>query len=208
MTTITQMTAITSPPIELTKLLLVHGLADVSNNHLVEKLKSIDGTTLETSQGIENLVAKVSHLKPDVLFLYVQSLHDTLLDELSQVQKECSLPVIVVAQEYDKNLIDTVVSVGISSYLTDAVSQERLPVILELSIARFNQTQGLIDELNDTKEKLSDRKIIERAKGILMQQKQFSEEEAYTQMRKSAMNNGQPMVELAKRIISVFEMLE
>ena len=95
-----------------------------------------------------------------------------------------------------------------SSYVVDDAQVHRLPVIIDLAIARFEKMNGISAELEQTKEKLSERKIIERAKGIIMQQKNLTEDEAYVQMRKSAMNKGQSIAELSRHIISVFDLLD
>jgi len=208
MNTIRKIDSTIEPSGSLLKLLLVDCLLDENHDELVNKLKSLESSIVETCSGIDNLVTKVTTLQPDVLVLSVQSLQEKALIELTQLHEECPLPVIVIAKEYAPKLVETVIPAGISSYLIDEVSAERLMVILELSVARFKQEQHLICELKETKERLSERKLIERAKGIIMQQKNLSEEQAYSQMRKSAMNQGQSMASLSKHVISVFEMLE
>lgn len=197
-----------APDENLTKVLLLNDQLGSDNCQLISILESIDSISSEQSEGISDIFVKVSTLQPDVLILAVQSLAKDVIKQLAKLHEQSPLPVIVVAKEYARNVVETVVSAGVSSYLVDEVSAERLTVIIDLSIARFNMEQGLLNELQVTKERLSDRKLIERAKGIIMKQKHLTEEEAYAQMRKSAMNQGQSMADLAKRVISVFEMLD
>ena len=199
----------TLPTTEIRKLLLVDGLPESQSAGLINKLTSLESSALEISHGVEELFAKVSAIQPDVLILSVEMLDQAILNQLTKLHEACPLPVIVVAQQYAKSVLETVVSAGVSSYLVNVeeISLERLSIIIDLSDARFKQEQSLICELQVTKEKLSERKLIERAKGIIMKQKHLSEEEAYSQMRKSAMDQGQSMADLAKRIISVFDML-
>lgn len=208
MNTVTQLETSVGQEPALRKLLLIDDLPNGNSADLIDKLQALQYSALEVSKGINELLAKVTSLSPDVLILSVENLDKTTLDQLVEIHQTCPLPVIVVANKYSRGDVETVVFAGVSSYLVDQVSVDRLTVIIDLSIARFKQEQTLISELQVTKEKLSDRKLIERAKGIIMKQKHLSEEEAYAQMRKSAMNQGQSMSDLAKRIISVFEMLE
>jgi len=195
---------------DVRKLLLVDSLPEGESAGLINKLESLESSALEISRGTDNLFTKVSALQPDVLVLSTVALDKSILEQLTKVHEKTPLAVIVVAEQYARSVVETVVSAGVSSYLVnvDEISLERLSIIIDLSVARFKQEQSLICELQVTKEKLSERKLIERAKGIIMKQKHLSEEEAYSQMRKSAMNQGQSMADLANRIISVFDMLE
>lgn len=194
---------------DVRKLLLVDSLPEGKSAGLINKLESLESSALEISRGTDNLFTKVSALQPDVLVLSTVALDKSILEQLTKVHEKTPLAVIVVAEQYARSVVETVVSAGVSSYLVnvDEVSPERLSIIIDLSVARLKQEQSLICELQVTKEKLSERKLIERAKGIIMKQKHLSEEEAYSQMRKSAMDQGQSMADLAKRIISVFDML-
>jgi len=188
-----------------TKVLLLSN--QLGSDHLVSALNEIETITIERLGDVENILTSVSMFSPDVLILAVQFLNRSIINQLTKLHQKSPLPVIVAAQESAPNVVETVVSAGVSSYLVDKVSAKRLSIIIDLSIARFNMEQNLLSELQVTKEKLSDRKLIERAKGIIMQQKHLTEEDAYNQMRKSAMDQGQSMADLAKRVISVFEML-
>ncbi|MBX2848748.1 MAG: ANTAR domain-containing protein [Acidiferrobacterales bacterium] len=195
---------------DLRKLLLVDCLTGSESAGLIKKLSGLESSALEVSKGVDDLYSKVSTIRPDVLVLSVELLDKLTLEQLTKLHESSPLPVIVVAHQYSKSVVETVVSAGVSSYLVNVeeISSERLGIIIDLSLERLKQEQSLICELQATKEKLSERKLIERAKGIIMKQKHLSEEEAYSQMRKSAMNQGQSMADLAKRIISVFDMLE
>jgi len=145
--------------------------------------------------------------KPDALVLSVDFLDAAMLDQLIKVNEKCPLPVSVFAKQSSQEILKTAICAGVDSYVVDDVQAHRLQTIIELSMVRYEQFHILSEELEQTKEKLTERKLIERAKGIIMQQKHLTEDEAYVQMRKSAMNQGQSMAELSRRVISVFEML-
>jgi response regulator NasT len=100
------------------------------------------------------------------------------------------------------------IGAGVSVYITQGLQPQLVTSIVEVTIARFREFQALRNELEKTKNALADRKYLEKAKGLLMQQKQCSEEEAYSAMRKMAMDKGQRIVCIAKNIIEIVDMLD
>ena len=190
------------------KILLVETAEAQSDNQLRIKLESQNANLVDAFDSSDDLVSKVELLKPDVLLLSVDFLDAATLEQLISVHNSCPLPVAVFAKKHAPEILKTVINAGISSYVVDDAQVHRLPVIIDLAIARFEKMNSISAELEQTKEKLSERKIIERAKGIIMQQKNLTEDEAYVQMRKSAMNKGQSIAELSRHIISVFDLLD
>jgi len=190
------------------KILLVETVSAQSDNQLHSKLSSQDVELVDVLEVTSGLVEKVSKSEFDVLVLSVDFLDAETLDQLIKIKETCPVAVTVFAKQHAPEVLKMVMNAGVSSYVVDDVQAHRLPVIIDLAIARFEQMNSLSTELEQTKEKLNERKIIERAKGIIMQQKNLTEDEAYVQMRKSAMNQGQSMAELARRVISVFDILE
>ncbi len=142
--------------------------------------------------------------QPDVLVLVVERLERGILTELAQLYRRNPLAVLVFAQSHAPEALKTAVASGVCSYVVDDVRADRLPVIIDLAVERFEQSRHINSELEITKQKLNNRKLIEKAKGILMQKKQVSEEIAYAQMRRSAMNQGITIAELSKRITQLF----
>jgi response regulator NasT len=104
-------------------------------------------------------------------------------------------------------VIHAAVEAGVSSYIVDGLSQERLRPILEVAIKRFQSEQALRRQLNETQEKLSERKWIERAKGLLMKQKHLSEEEAYQTLRKTAMDKNMRIIDVAKQLVTASKLI-
>ncbi len=204
---ITNTSCISASGLVKRKAVLVDTLINQPAGSLLKKLSQQDIELLRVVNGAEGLTSIIEKSQPDVLILSVDFLDAVTLEQLISVNKKHPLPVVVFARQHAPEVMKTVVDAGVSSYVVDDVQAHRIPVIIDLAVVRFAKIQNLNNELQQTKEKLSERKIIERAKGIIMQQKHLSEEEAYSQMRKSAMNQGQSMGSLAKRIIDVFEML-
>src|SRR6185436_10464569 len=99
------------------------------------------------------------------------------------------------------------VQAGVTSYIVDGMSPERLSPIVEVAIARFEAYQALQNELNAAKLKLSERKLVERAKGILMKSRNLPEDQAYRALRKLAMDKNQKLGDVARQVIEVSELL-
>lgn len=173
-----------------------------------EKLYSNGITVSENLDTLDGVVERLSALNPDVLVLSVPFLDRGTLESLKLISCTLPTPVLLVAQQHAPESFETIVGAGISSYIVDDISAHRLPLVLELAIERFQQMRSLYQELDATKERLSERKLIEKAKGILMQQKNLSESDAYAQMRSLAMNQGKSMKDLSAQIISVVELFE
>jgi response regulator NasT len=107
----------------------------------------------------------------------------------------------------DSALIEAAVQAGVSAYVVDGMQPHRLRPIIEVAIARFREFQALRDELQQTRNKLAERREIEKAKGILMKQKGMAEEEAYQALRKLAMDQGLKIGEVARQLISIAKLL-
>lgn len=162
---------------------------------------SVQQTLTET----HGLLARVTALKPQVLIIEIEVPDEAILSELTRIHQAHPLPVVLFSNAYSPGMCESVIAAGVSSYIVDSVRQDRLSAAIDLAIARFAQVQALYRELALTRVKLEERKLIERAKGIIMKQKRFSESEAYTQLRQSAMNQGLTIAELARRVIAVFD---
>ena len=104
-------------------------------------------------------------------------------------------------------LIEAAVQGGVSAYVVDGMQPHRLRPIIEVAIARFREFQALRDELQQTRNKLAERREIEKAKGILMKQKGMAEEDAYQALRKLAMDQGLKIGEVARQLISIAKLL-
>ena len=111
------------------------------------------------------------------------------------------------AEDAASDTIGAAVRAGVSAYVVDGLQPQRVRPIIEVAIARFREFQALRRELEETRNKLAERKVIEKAKGLLMQQKGYSEEEAYQALRKLAMDRNQRLAEVARNVIAVLELL-
>jgi response regulator NasT len=124
-----------------------------------------------------------------------------------QVSRVVKRPIAMFVDQSDTASIQASVDAGVSAYIVDGLKKERMKHILDLCISRFNAFSRLQGELDRAKNALEERKVIDRAKGILMKAKQLTEEQAYALMRKTAMNENKKIVEIAQSIITAAELL-
>jgi two-component system, response regulator / RNA-binding antiterminator len=155
-----------------------------------------------------NLLARVYAIDPDVILIDLENPSRDVLEQMFQVSRVVKRPVAMFVDQSDAASIQAAIDAGVSAYIVDGLKKERIKNILDMSIMRFNAFSRLEGELEQTKSALEDRKVIDRAKGILMKMKNLSEEEAYTLMRKTAMNEKKKIAEIAQSIITAAEMLK
>lgn len=155
-----------------------------------------------------NLLARVYAVEPDVIIIDLENPSRDVLEQMFQVSRVVKRPVAMFVDQSDAASIQASVDAGVSAYIVGGLTKERVKSILDLCISRFNAFSRLQDELEQAKSALSDRKIIDRAKGILMKVKNLSEEEAYSLMRSTAMREKKKIVDIAQSIITAAEMLK
>src|SRR5262245_7930986 len=125
-----------------------------------------------------------------------------------QVSRVVKRPVAMFVDQSDSTMIQASVDAGVSAYIVDGLKKERIKSILDLCISRFNAFSRLQTELEQTKNALEDRKVIDRAKGILMNRKNMTEAQAYDLLRRTAMNENKKIAEIAQSVITASEMFK
>jgi response regulator NasT len=149
----------------------------------------------------------VEELRPDVIILDTESPDRETLDHLCLISRDRPCPVVVFTDDGDRAKIQESILAGVSAYVVDGLSSERVAPIVEVAIARFNACQAMRNNLEKAENQLAQRKDIERAKGMLMRQRGWSEEEAFQAMRKMAMDKGIRLAEVARHLVEVAELL-
>ena len=172
---------------------------------LLKKLNQQAMDPVLVTNDLESLVDSINKVEATILVFSLDIADEELVQCLSDVQKASPLPIVLFAKRHADNLLQSLISSGVNSYIVDDIAAQRLPVIINLTETRFFQEQQVRGELNEVRAKLDERKVIEKAKGLIMAQKRISEDQAYTELRKSAMNQCRPIADLAKSVISVFE---
>lgn len=149
----------------------------------------------------------VESLRPDAVIYVSDEIDRLLLRQMSAVSNKQPVPMVVFTRDSTAESIDAAVKAGATAYVVDCNDPDRLSSLLGVAKARFEEQKRLKDELLHTKNALSDRKNVEKAKGIIMKTKSLSEDQAYKAMRKLAMNHNKRIGEIAEQIISASEVL-
>lgn len=154
-----------------------------------------------------HLLKRLVDLNPDVVIIDLASPSRDTLDAMLQVSRVVERPVAMFVDQSDTAMIEAAVDAGVSAYIVDGLKKERVKPIVDMAISRFNAFARLQAELKAAKSELADRKVIEKAKGILMKQKGLNEAEAYALMRTKAMKDSIKLVDLAKSIVTAADLL-
>lgn len=152
-----------------------------------------------------NLLTQVVEHQPDIIIIDMNAPGRDTLEQLREISRDQPKPVIMFSDKRDGDFIRQSVQAGVSAYVVDGLSHERVMPIVEVAIARFREFQALRRELEETRTQLADRKVVDKAKGILMRKKGMSEEDAYQFLRKTAMSRNTRLVGVARILISLEE---
>lgn len=185
-------------------------LIDANNGRLSllnRALQEYDCQVIAKLEDTLKLQDNLSRHQPDILVVGYDRADLSSLQDIAQALKKSPLPVVVFAEQETPQAITFAIKAGVSAFVVDDIQPHRLKSILQVSIARFNEQQRLQNELTKAKNQLADRKIVEKAKGLLMQSQTLSEEFAYKRMRNTAMDKGISITQVASNIIDVFELL-
>jgi two-component system, response regulator / RNA-binding antiterminator len=174
---------------------------------LNEGLKAAGYDVVEVAMCASALLDRVATLQPDVIIIDSDSPTRDTLEQLSFVNARQPRPIVLFTEDRGNATIQAALKAGVSAYIVAGMQPDRLQPILDVAVARFEQDRELRAELRDTQAKLAERKLIERAKGIVMKQKNVGEEEAYRVMRKLAMDRSRKLLEIAQQIIDVSELM-
>lgn len=156
----------------------------------------------------DNLAHQVRLHQPDVIIVDLESPDRDTLEHMHSISRDQPRPIVMFAEDQERESIHKAIKAGVSAYIVDGLSPGRVKPLMEVAIARFREYQALRDELTKTKITLEERKIIDRAKGLLMKRQGIDEEAAYQALRKIAMDRSQKLGEVARNVISVMELLE
>lgn len=149
----------------------------------------------------------VKTFQPDALIFVSDEIDRMLLRQMRTVSEKKPTPMLIFTRDSQPESIDAAMKAGASAYVVDCNDPERLGSLLDVARARFSEHQRMRKELLQTKNALTERKTVERAKGIIMKNKSLSEDQAYNAIRKLAMNHNKRIGEIAEQIISAAEVL-
>ena len=157
---------------------------------------------------LTDLVRKIEEIQPDVIFVDVDSHDRDTLENMRSVSAVMPRPIVMFVEESAASLAEEALRAGVSAYIVDGLSAKRVKPILDVAILRFKVFQKMKEELDKAKSDLASRKVVERAKGLLMEQRKLSEEDAYKLLRNTAMKEGKSILEIADSLISISRLLK
>jgi len=157
---------------------------------------------------MQNLLKRIVDAAPDVIFIDLENPNRDVLEQMFQVSRVVQRPIAMFVDKSDAGMTEAAVVAGVSAYVVDGLKKERIKSILELTISRFKAFNQLRDELDRTKQALEERKLVDRAKGILMKQRNINEQDAYALMRKAAMNENLKLSDVAQSIITAAKLFK
>src|SRR5207249_7659817 len=175
---------------------------------LEEGLREAGFTGVVHISEMQSLLARIYALDPDVILIDLENPSRDVLEQMFQVSRAVKRPIAMFVDQSDKASTEAAVDAGVSAYIVGGLQKERIKNILDLCISRFNSFARLREELERTRTALEERKVIDRAKGILMKAKSLSEEAAYTLLRKTAMNENKKIAEVAQSVVTAAELLK
>jgi response regulator NasT len=153
------------------------------------------------------LPERIAQLQPDMIIVDAESDARDVLEHIVIATRDERRPIVMFTESEDTETMEAAMEAGVSAYIVAGLHSERIKPVLQVALARFKREQKLLDELSDTKSKLAERKVIERAKGLLMQRQGFTEDQAYQKLRTMAMSKNLKLSEVAQRILDVEDLL-
>lgn len=175
---------------------------------LEEGLREAGCADVIAVRDMQNLLRRILDADPDVIFIDLANPDREVLEQMFEVSRSVRRPIAIFVDRSDTDMIAAAVDAGVGAYIVDGLKKERVKTVLELAVSRFHAFNRIRDELEHAKQALEERKSIERAKGILMKERSLSEEEAYSLLRKAAMNENRRVVEVAQSLLTAARLLK
>ncbi len=187
---------------------------DVQARELAERSRQLRIGLLENGYNIVAVLPadtfldeRLAQLQPDMIIVDAESEARDSLEHVVMATRDARRPIVLFTNDNDTSHVRDAVAAGVSAYVVAGLSPDRIRPILDVAMARFEHEQGLRRELANAKTELHDRKVIDRAKGLLMQRQGLSEQIAYEKLRKAAMDKGLRLGELAQRMLDAADLL-
>ncbi|MCG8381895.1 MAG: ANTAR domain-containing protein [Gammaproteobacteria bacterium] len=150
----------------------------------------------------------IHNSKPKMVIVGVNVIDDSLLKNIETITQQDPLPVIILAERHAPELIQRAVRAGVSAHIVGGFQPQQLQPIIDIAQAQFSESRERHKELTTAQKKLAERKLIERAKGMLMAKKSIDEAQAYQHLRKMAMDKGMTLATASKNTIDILNLLE
>jgi two-component system, response regulator / RNA-binding antiterminator len=156
---------------------------------------------------IHGVARQIEFIRPDVIVIDLQNPNRDMLESMFQLSRSVKRPIAMFVDRSDLSTIERAVEAGVSAYVVDGLRQERVKSILDMAITRFNAFSNMQRELEEARSELEGRRLVDRAKAILMKSRGLTEDEAYKLLRKTAMNQNRKIGEIAQSLITAAGLL-
>ena len=189
------------------KILVVES-SEVRAREIIDALKDggwSDVLVIATSTALERTLKQHN---PDIVLIDLANPDRDTLEHLSLVSNARNRPVAMFVDHSDEVMTQAAIAAGLSAYVVNGLQKDRIKPVLETAIARFRMVAKMQSELDAAKQALTDRKTIDRAKGLLMRARKISEDDAYGLMRKTAMDQGRKVIDVALALVTAAELLQ
>jgi two-component system, response regulator / RNA-binding antiterminator len=182
--------------------------------HVAERSRTLRIGLLENGYNIVAVLPvdvflpeRLSQIQPDMIIVDAQSQARDTLEHVVMATRDARRPIVLFTEDEDTSHVRAAIAAGVTAYVVAGLAPERVKPVLDVALARFEHEESLRRELADARTQLSDRKVIERAKGILMQRQGLVESAAFERLRKTAMDKGLKLADVAQRIVDVADLL-
>ena len=156
---------------------------------------------------VGGIARRIAEIEPDVIVIDLENPNRDMLENMFQLSRAVKRPIAMFVDRSDTASIEAAVDAGVSAYIIDGLRKERVKPILQMAISRFNAFSRMARELEEARGELEGRKLIDRAKGILMKSRGLSEEDAYALLRKTAMNQNRKLADVAQSLVTAADLL-
>lgn len=174
---------------------------------IVDALKDSGDCEVFVIGNVSGLARKIAAHAPDVVLIDVDNPTRDVLEELTLASGPLERPVAMFVSGAAGGLAQTAIQAGVSAYVVDGLTPERLKPVLDTAIARFQVVRQMRTELAETRRALEERKVIDRAKGLLIKARGIDEDAAYALLRKAAMDQGRRVAEVAEALVTASGLL-
>lgn len=189
-------------------------LSDAQTEGELERARSLRIGLLESDYNIVAVLPadpflpeRLAQIAPDMIIVDAESQARDTLEHVVMATRDERRPIVLFTNDDDTSQVGAAIAAGVSAYVVAGLAPERIRPVLEVAMARFQHEESLRRELADARTQLSERKTIDRAKGILMARHSLTEDQAYARLRKTAMDRGMKLAEVAQRIVDVADLL-
>jgi response regulator NasT len=150
---------------------------------------------------------RINQLQPDMIIVDAESQARDTLEHVVMATRDARRPIVMFTDDADTSHVPAAIAAGVTAYVVAGLAPDRVKPVLDVALARFQHEEALRRELAEARSQLAERKVVDRAKGLLMQRHQIAEPEAYARIRKAAMDKGLKMAEIAQRIVDAADLL-